>query len=831
MKLSLKDFQDDGVRDLAVQSKLARAEVEAGGKSQTLVLAAPTGSGKTVMATEWMERIVDGAEDLEADPNATFLWLTDQPELNEQTRRKMEATSTVFGSDDIEAIESDFDQEALDPGRVYLLNTQKLGKGTKLVTSGDKRSYPIWETLANTAADRPGSFWVVIDEAHRGTAQTRREREIAQTIVQKFVLGSSGDGLPESQLILGISATPDRFLKLVEGTTRINRPVTISPEDVRASGLLKDAITLYHPQEKQPSDLTLLRAAAEQVTRYASDWAEYADKEKAPEVEPLLVVQVEDAGAKSISKTDIAECIKVIDDALGQLDPNAFAHSFQESYNVVVGGDRSLRYVAPADIQEDESVKVVFFKQSLNTGWDCPRAETMMSFRKQVDPTVIAQLMGRMIRTPLARRVGGNDFLNSVCLYLPYYDEDAVTSVIEYLTEPDPEESFPTTVQRGEKLVTLKRNPDAQTVFDAAAELETYVIERVSKQSATRRLLRLGRLLAWDKLDEDALTTYTEALVAVLDKERKKIEGKDSFKKAVQEAAQIDVRGVTVGYGQTEPQSETTSKLKAVAQNVDHAFAEAGRKLGGGLHSAYLRHRAAEEDAPPVATLKLELYALTANGGVVEQVEKTADDLLSEELEKHKAAVMKLPEDRRHQYRQIRRQAKRPSPEPWELPETIEIAKNGKKKYPKHLYTANGGSFSCTLNKWEQQVIEGEIAKDEVVAWLRNEPRKPWAFAIPYSDGKEDRPLFPDFLVFRQQGDGIVCDVLEPHSLDWQDSPAKAVGLAEFASELGDRFGHIELIAKVGKELKRLRLDDIDTRDKVRGVKTGEHLRQLFEVA
>lgn len=33
------------------------------------------------------------------------------------------------------------------------------------------------------------------------------------------------------------------------------------------------------------------------------------------------------------------------------------------------------------------------------------------------------------------------------------------------------------------------------------------------------------------------------------------------------------------------------------------------------------------------------------------------------------------------------------------------------------------------------------------------------------------------------------------------------------------------------QRLKRLRLDDIDTRDKVRGVKTGEHIRQLFEVA
>jgi len=37
---------------------------------------------------------------------------------------------------------------------------------------------------------------------------------------------------------------------------------------------------------------------------------------------------------------------------------------------------------------------VVFFKMNLSTGWDCPRAETMMSFRNASDYTHIAQLLG-----------------------------------------------------------------------------------------------------------------------------------------------------------------------------------------------------------------------------------------------------------------------------------------------------------------------------------------------------------------------------------------------------------------------------------------------------
>src|SRR5206468_1630092 len=100
---------------------------------------------------------------------------------------------------------------------------------------------------------------------HKGMAETPQERETAKTIVQKFIKGSPGEA-PPMPLILGISATPERFTALLAGTERTTRPpVNVDPDAVRASGLLKDAITLYHPEETQPSDLTLLRAAAEQV--------------------------------------------------------------------------------------------------------------------------------------------------------------------------------------------------------------------------------------------------------------------------------------------------------------------------------------------------------------------------------------------------------------------------------------------------------------------------------------------------------------------------------------------------------------------------------------
>lgn len=76
---------------------------------------------------------------------------------------------------------------------------------------------------------------------------------------------------------------------------------------------------------------------------------------------------------------------------------------------------------------------MVFFKEALSTGWDCPRAETMMSFAVRNDPTYIAQLLGRMVRTPLQMRVMRDEFLNDVKLYLPHFNKDTVKKVVEEL--------------------------------------------------------------------------------------------------------------------------------------------------------------------------------------------------------------------------------------------------------------------------------------------------------------------------------------------------------------------------------------------------------------
>jgi hypothetical protein len=119
--------------------------------------AAGTGSGKTVITAAFIEEILTGSDRFEAQPNAVFLWLSDQPVLNEQSKKRLASASTKLGNNDLVIVDTDFDREMFDGGKVYFINTQKLGKD-KLLTSGrgDKRTYTIWETISNTAKAKAG---------------------------------------------------------------------------------------------------------------------------------------------------------------------------------------------------------------------------------------------------------------------------------------------------------------------------------------------------------------------------------------------------------------------------------------------------------------------------------------------------------------------------------------------------------------------------------------------------------------------------------------------------------------------------------------------------
>lgn len=434
MKVELFSFQEKALAGLRMQSAEALGSYHRTHSPQVVSFTAPTGAGKTIIMASLIESIYFGDDSYPDQQNAIFVWLSDSPQLNEQSKQKIDLKADKIRLDQCVTItEETFDREVLDDGHIYFLNTQKLGKSSNLTKHSDTRQYTIWETLANTAREKSDHLYLIIDEAHRG--MQGREASRATTIMQKFLKGSSEDKLPPMPVVIGMSATSERFNRLVEGTSSTIHKVVVTADEVRASGLLKDRIVITYPEESSLNkDMTVLQAAADNWKEKWDHWTQYCREQHYSYVNPIFVVQVLSSTGDRVSDTDLDDCLCKIEERTGfHFSEGEVVHTFgQTSASITVNG-LNVCYEEPSRIADNRNIKVVFFKENLSTGWDCPRAETMMSFRHAKDATYIAQLLGRMVRTPMQARILVDEVLNDVHLYLPYFDAETVKNVVEEL--------------------------------------------------------------------------------------------------------------------------------------------------------------------------------------------------------------------------------------------------------------------------------------------------------------------------------------------------------------------------------------------------------------
>ena len=118
MKVDLISFQEKAVKELRLDIAEALGTYQRRNKTQVVSLQAPTGAGKTIIAAALIETIyfgttlADGTTYTE-QPEAIFVWLSDSPELNEQSKAKIELkTSKLRFGQCITISEDSFDMDA-----------------------------------------------------------------------------------------------------------------------------------------------------------------------------------------------------------------------------------------------------------------------------------------------------------------------------------------------------------------------------------------------------------------------------------------------------------------------------------------------------------------------------------------------------------------------------------------------------------------------------------------------------------------------------------------------------------------------------------------------
>ena len=433
MKIDLYPFQKKALSELRMKSAEALGSYHRTHAPQVVSFTAPTGAGKTIIMASLIESIFNGDDIYLEQQNAVFVWLSDSPQLNEQSKLKIDTKADrIRVSQTVTVTEDSFDQEMFDDGHIYFLNTQKLSKTSNLVKEGD-RNYTIWQTLENTAREKNDRLYIIIDEAHRG--MQGREAGRQTTIMQKFLKGSETDNLSPMPIVIGMSATSERFNRLVEGTSSTIHKSVVTPDEVRSSGLLKDRIVIVYPEESNINkDMAVLQAAADDWKEKWDHWYQYCTEQHYAHVYPIFVIQVLNGSGNRLSDTDLDDCLQKIEERTGiKFEQGQVVHTFGQTTSSISMNGLDVPYVEASSIADNRNIRVVFFKENLSTGWDCPRAETMMSFRRATDATYIAQLLGRMVRTPMQSHIQVDDILNDVHLYLPHFDETTVKDVVEAL--------------------------------------------------------------------------------------------------------------------------------------------------------------------------------------------------------------------------------------------------------------------------------------------------------------------------------------------------------------------------------------------------------------
>ena len=848
MKFTLKDYQRDAVRDALSNLKKSRRLWHSESDKTAFSLTAVTGAGKTVMAAAAFEALFHGDDefDFDADPGAVVIWFSDDPSLNEQTRfRLMEASDRINHSDLI-VVEHPFSRRKFGAGKIYFLNTQKFGKNSLLVRgfegeddlfSGkhpDAQAYTLWDTIQNTIEDPELTLYLVLDEAHRGMGNPTTAAENSKsTIVQRLINGFRGvSGIPA---VWGISATVERFNKAIEFAGKhIKLPnVVVDAAKVQESGLIKDTILLDIPGDTGDFDTVLVRRATDKLKASSAAWDEYAKQQETRSVVPLMVLQV----PNTPDPDEIGRALDTIFERYSDLPAASVAHVFGD-HTTQRFGNRDVPYIEPQRVQESTWVRVLIAKDAISTGWDCPRAEVMVSFRAANDRTHITQLLGRMVRSPLARRIPGNDRLNAVYCLLPKFNKKTVREVVDALMKGD--DSAPPSGRILIDYVEVKPHPDASSaVWEAFETLPSQTRPQHGAKPA-KCLTALAHELASD----DILTgagrlahgEMHKALDAFQESQQEKIDAKRKSVMTVEGKTVIaDLKGKEKSFDEFWEDADMAV--------IEDAYRRAARIFSPDIAHTYVDHLAqkvASIDDDPEEYLEaiVEARVTVAGLGLVTEVQDyfdaAADKLAKEWIAKYAPQVKKLTDDRKESYRQIIEMSTEPQSVDLAKPESRYEATKARENdreivlstWKNHLLCDKDGKYPAELGSdWERTVVETECKLTGFRFWYRN-PQQPGqsSLGIAYVEHEEYKIVRPDFLFFADQDGKVVVDLVDPHSLHLADALPKLQGLALYAEKHAKAYRRIESVAQAKGKLRVLDLTNADVRNGIAAATSAESL-------
>lgn len=378
------NYQDRAVDELV--EKVIRL-LNASGQRKRLVFKAPTGSGKTVMASGMLARL---AQELPERTDSlvnrvAFIWIAPN-KLHEQSYFKMKNYFTE--SRLLKPVVYDELDQSIDgyirPGEILFVNWESINKDNALMIRETERSASLYDITDRTQLDNRIPIVVIVDEEHMFSGKNAKKSEKVLARINP-------------KLEIRISATP-----ISQG----DEMVTVYREDVVKEEMIKESIVLnpaLNPGDESLTE-TLIREALAKRNEIAQAYNSLNIN-----INPLLLIQL----PNDTNEANTAEDTRIKDEVVKYL-------SAKEGITVQNGRLAVWLSKEKENLQGiedlDNLTEVLLFKQAIALGWDCPRAAVLLIFRKMESFTFTMQTLGRILRMP-EQKFYTNPLLNKGYVY------------------------------------------------------------------------------------------------------------------------------------------------------------------------------------------------------------------------------------------------------------------------------------------------------------------------------------------------------------------------------------------------------------------------------
>lgn len=346
-----------------------------------ILLQAPTGSGKTLMLGRTLEAVRG-----HLDAKTVWFWFAPYAGLVTQTRSALAAQCGALRQRDVYA---DREASAVRDGDVFVQTWASVAvvkKESRKVRTDKEASLSVDSMIAEVR-ERGFRIGVVIDEAHlnfgSGAAATA-----------DFFLNV----LSPDFTILATATPNDAKLEKFERDAglKVASRVTVSRDVVVKAGLNKIGLMVGVLRFKE-EDRALIDT---EVATLTAGWSQHSfikDKlvDKGINLTPLMLVQVED---QQEGKEDPVARVKERLIEIGVPEKAIAVHTSGEP-------DPAFHTLA-----YDPEIEVLVFKLAVATGFDAPRAWTLVSVRPSRGRDFGLQIVGRIMRVhPLVRPLHGSE--------------------------------------------------------------------------------------------------------------------------------------------------------------------------------------------------------------------------------------------------------------------------------------------------------------------------------------------------------------------------------------------------------------------------------------